>query len=267
MKRKIFNWIKIIAAVYGIAGIAIYYLQDYILFKPEVKRLSEAYNFSIPHKEINIRYDPYSNLNIVQFTCDTPQRGVVLYFHGNRKNIGWYAKFAPNFTRHGYEVWMLDYPGFGKSTGTLTEERLYEYAHQLYKLANTRFGKDSIIIYGKSMGTGIAAELASKRGCRRLILETPYYSMQALATHYFPIYPVKRMIHYQLPTYEYLKDIIAPVSLLHGSSDWTIPYSNASQLKTVIKKTDEFITIEGGSHNDLNDFPLFRQKLDSLLSK
>jgi uncharacterized protein len=267
MKRKIFKWTRAILLIYGIVGIAIYYLQDYILFKPESKPASESYNFSIPHKEINIRYDSNANLNIVQFTCDTPSKGVVLYFHGNRKNIGWYAKFAPNFTKHGYKVWMLDYPGFGKSTGTLTEQRLYDYAHQLYKLARVNFGKDSIIIYGKSMGTGIAAQLASKRDCRRLILETPYYSMHALATNYFPMYPVKKMIHYRLPTYEYIKEVFAPVSVLHGTDDWTIPYRNAIRLKTVLKPIDEFITIEGGSHNNLNDYPEFKNKLDSLLKK
>jgi uncharacterized protein len=260
MKRKIFKWIRALLLVYGIVGIAIYYLQDYILFKPETKPALEPYNFSIPHKEVNIRYDSNANLNIVQFTCDTPAKGVVLYFHGNRKNIGWYAKFAPNFTKHGYEVWMLDYPGFGKSTGALTEQRLYD-------LARVSFDKDSIIIYGKSMGTGIAAQLASKRDCRRLILETPYYSMHALATNYFPIYPVKKMIHYRLPTYEYLPEVFAPVSILHGTDDWTIPYRNASRLKSVLKPADEFITIEGGSHNDLNNFALFRHKLDSLLAK
>jgi uncharacterized protein len=203
----------------------------------------------------------------VQFTCDTPAKGVVLYFHGNRKNIGWYARYAPNFTKNGYEVWMLDYPGYGKSTGKLTEALLYEYAHQLYKLARASFGADSIVLYGKSMGTGVVAELASKKNCRRLILETPYYSMQALAANYFPIYPVKRMIHYQLPTYQYVKTINAPVSILHGTSDWTIPYRNAARLKGVLKPSDEFIIIEGGSHNDLNDFALYHQKLDSLLAK
>ena len=89
------------------------------------------------------------------FPQDSVRRGVVLYFHGNKKNIGWYAKYAENFTRHGYEVWMIDYPGYGKSTGRFTENDLYDYALALYKMAKFQFGGDNIIIYGKSMGTGI----------------------------------------------------------------------------------------------------------------
>jgi uncharacterized protein len=264
-RRKLFRWIKIILIAYGLIGIAVYYLQDYILFHPESLSRNHRFGFKEPHKDINIPYDNQSNLNIVEFTTLQPVRGVVLYFHGNRKNISWYAHYAGNFTRHGYEVWMIDYPGYGKSTGPITEQRLYDYAVQLYKLARSRFAKDSIVIYGKSMGTGIAAYIASKRDCKQLILETPYYSMTSLMGHYLPIYPVSRMIHYKIPTWQYLKEVIAPVTIFHGTSDGIIPYGNALQLESSLKPADQFITIEGGSHNDLNDFPLFHQKLDSLL--
>jgi hypothetical protein len=191
-------------------------------------------------------------------------KGVVLYLHGNRDNIGWYEPFAANFTKNGYEVWMMDYPGYGKSTGPCTEPRLYEYATQLYVLARSRFGADSITIYGKSLGTGIATWLASRKNCKQLVLEAPYYSMTALAGYYFPIYPVGRMIHTKLPTGQYLAKVIAPVTILHGSSDWIIPHSNAEKLAAVFKPADRLITIPGGSHNNLNDFPLFHQALDSL---
>jgi pimeloyl-ACP methyl ester carboxylesterase len=227
----------------------------------------KKYDFNYPHRELNIPYDAETNINIVQFkTADSPSHGVVLYFHGNKKNIGWYARHTPDFTGKNYEVWMPDYPGFGKSTGKFTESRLYDYALQLYKLARTRYQPSNIIIYGKSMGTGIAAELAAVRDCRYLILETPYYSMSSLAKHYFPIYPVDRMMHYHFPTNEYLPKVTAPVILFHGTDDGIIPYSNAQKLRPLLKSGDEFITIPGGSHNDLDQFPLFHQKLDSLLN-
>jgi len=263
--KKIFRWIKVILMMYGLIGIAIYYLQDTILFHPESMAKDHNYDFAIAHKEINIPYNDSSNINIIQFTTAENAKGVVLYFHGNRKNISWYAKYAPNFTKHGYEVWMIDYPGYGKSTGSLTEQRLYDYAAQLYILAASRFAKDNIILYGKSMGSGLAAYIASRKNCKELILETPYYSITSLAAHYFPVYPVGRMIHYKIPSYQYLQQVIAPVTIFHGTSDGVIPYSNAEKLKPFLKPADEFVTIKGGSHNDLNDFPLFHQKLDSLL--
>jgi pimeloyl-ACP methyl ester carboxylesterase len=266
--RKIFfRWIKIILLIYALLGIALYYLQDYIMFHPAPIEKHRKYEFGYSHREINIPYDKESNLNIIEFATkdDTVPKGVVLYFHGNRKNIGWYAKYSPNFTSHQYEVWMIDYPGFGKSTGKFTEQRLYDYALQIYKLARSKYQPKDIIIYGKSMGTGIATQLASIRDCKYLVLETPYYSMTSLVSHYFPIYPVSRMLHYHFPTNEFIQKVTAPVIIFQGTDDGVVPYSNAEQLKPLLKPGDEFVTIDKGSHNDLNDFAIFKQKIDSLL--
>lgn len=260
-----FKWIKIVLAAYVIIGLAFYFLQDMVLFHPVSLKPTHRYNFKEPHRDINMRLDSVSNLNVIEFTTADTARGVILYFHGNKKNIAWYAKYASNFTKHGYEVWMIDYPGYGKSTGRFTEKDLYVYALALYQMADLRFNSDSIIIYGKSMGTGIAAELASTQKCRQLILETPYYSFTSLGKHYLPFYPVSYMLHFKMPTFEYIPKVKVPVTIFHGTADWIIPYSNAVKLKPLLKSADEFVTIENGSHNDLNNFSLFHYKLDSLL--
>lgn len=265
--KKIWKWFKIITIIYIAGGVALYFLQDAILFHPIRLKNDHQYVFPEPHKDINIPIDNESNLNIIQFlSTDTVTKGVVLYFHGNKRNISWYAKYPPFFTRHGYEVWMMDYPGFGKSTGKFSEKILYDRALTMYRFAMTRFSAEHIIIYGKSMGTGIAAQLASIRDCRRLILETPYYDFPSVIKHYLPVYPVDLMIHYQFPTYTYLQDVAAPVSIFHGTKDGVITYDNAGRLKKYLKPQDEFITIEGGHHNDLYKFKLTIEKLDSLLS-
>ena len=162
---------------------------------------------------------------------------------------------------------MIDYPGYGKSTGALTEQKLYDWSLTLYKLARARFLPDNIVIYGKSMGTGIASQLAAIRDCRHLVLETPYYSMPSIIDNYLPIYPVNQMIHYKLPTWKYLRDVTAPVTIFHGTDDWVIPYRNSMRLRPELKPTDLYLTVNGGKHNDLFEFPLVTQKLDSILSK
>lgn len=265
MKRW-WTWLRILILIYCVIGIVLYYLQDYILFHPVEVDQKKAYAFSIPHKEVNIPYSANSTMHIVQFTVpDSPRRGVVLYFHGNKKNISWYARFAPVFTKNRWEVWMIDYPGFGKSTGVFTEQKLYDWALTLYKLARANFPPDSIVIYGKSMGTGIASQLASIRDCRHLVLETPYFDMPSIIDNYLPIYPVDKMIHYKLPTWKYLQNVTAPVTILHGTDDWIIPYRNAKRLKPYLKSNDVFVTVEDGNHNNLYTFPLVTHTLDSLL--
>jgi pimeloyl-ACP methyl ester carboxylesterase len=131
-------------------------------------------------------------------------------------------------------------------------------------LARTRYETGNIVIYGKSMGTGIAAQLASVRDCKYLLLETPYFSMTSLAAHYFPIYPVSRLIHYKFPTNEYLKEVTAPVIIFHGSSDGVIPFDQSRRLAEGFKHGDQLVRIENGSHNNLTEFPIYQSKLDSL---
>ncbi len=264
--KKLWKWFKIIALVYVMIGAALYFLQDLFIFHPRKLPADYKYQFDFPFRQIDLPVTGKKTLSIVQFTVpDSVRKGIVLYFHGNRQNINRYAKYAANFTRNGYEVWMMDYPGYGKSTGKRSEKILYADALILYKMAISKVSVEHIIIYGKSLGTGIAAQLASVRDCKRLILETPYYSMDALAKHYFFIYPVLPMTKYTLPTYQHFEFIKAPVTIFHGTKDAVIPYKQASWL-TEKKNGTELITIEKGQHNNLADFPLFQQKLDSLLA-
>ena len=267
MNRKIiFRWLKIIILLYSSIGIALYYVQEKFLFHPEKLSAAYVYHFNVPFEELNIPFNDTDTLNMIKFfPADSVRRGVVVYYHGNKENIERYAKFAGNFTKHGYEVWMEDYPGFGKSTGERTEKKMYQQALQIQKMAAAKYGKDSIIIYGKSFGTGIAAYVASESDNKRLILETPYYSIPSLFSCYAPIYPTSKMSTYKIPLNEFLADVKYPITIFHGTDDGVIPYRNAARLKKIVKPTDEFITIEKGTHQNLNGFTLMQQKLDSLL--
>jgi uncharacterized protein len=267
MKRKIiFRWIKIIVLLYSIIGIALFYLQEKFLFHPEKLAANYVFKFDTPFQEINIPFNEVDTVNMVKFfPKDSVRRGVVLYFHGNKQNIERYAKFVTNFTKHGYEVWMEDYPGFGKSSGDRAEKKMYQQALVIQKMALSKYGTDSIILYGKSFGTGIAAYVASQTNCKQLILETPYYSIPDLFGCYAFIYPTERMSTYKIPTYKYLQDVTCPISIFHGTNDGVIPYRCAAKLKTVLKPADEFITVEMGTHHNLATFNLYKTKLDSLL--
>jgi len=266
MKKIAIRLLKIAIIVYLLVGIGLYFFQEKLLFHPTVLAQDYVFNLKDSFTEQTIRYDSSTSYHLIKFHTATACKGVVLYFHGNRGNIIRYQRFVKNFTKNGYEVWMMDYPGFGKSTGLLNEQMLYEEALQLYKMAKAIYQPGQIIIYGKSLGTGIAAQLASRRDCRRLILETPYYDIVSAASNYAWMYPLSWMVKYNIPTHLYLQKVTAPVTIFHGTSDEVISYSSASKLKAVLKKGDEFITLDGGNHRNLNSFPLMQQKLDSLLS-
>jgi len=265
-RKKIFNWIKVIIVIYCVIGIALYYLQDRILFHPKKLATEHVFKFAGPFEELSIPMNETDTISMIKFfPKDSVRRGVVVYYHGNMENIEHYARFAGNFTAKGYEVWMEDYPGYGKSRGERTEAKLYAQALQVMRMAAGKYSADSIIIYGRSFGSGIAAYVASLSGCKELILETAYYSIPDLFNTFSFIYPSGYMSEYKIPTWKYLQDVQEPISIFHGDKDWIIPYRCAAKLKAVLKPTDRFICIQGGSHNDLNDFRQFHEGLDSLL--
>jgi alpha-beta hydrolase superfamily lysophospholipase len=266
-KRTIIRTIKILLIVYALGGILLWHFQEKLLLHPKSVPATFFYDFKLPHRELLIPVDEKDTLNIVQFyaAATTKRKGAVLFFHGNRDNIKRYLRYAIPLTNKGYDVWMADYPGFGKTTGQFTEQRVYQDARIVYQLATKEFSPDSVIIYGKSLGSGIAAELASVKKCRRLILETPYYSIPQLARDHFLIYPTNRMSRFRFPTHEYLSYIESPVTIFHGTDDGVIPYKHAARLKNSLKSKDEFVTVPDAIHNNLLDFQLFRNKLNDLL--
>jgi uncharacterized protein len=261
--RKIIKTLLIICIIYVTGGIVLWLTQDLILFHPKPLAADHQYQFEQPFEEINIPVKD-RNLHMVKFPAEGNRKGIVLFFHGNRKNVEHYKRYTSFFTSSGFELWMPDYPGFGKTTGARTEKNMYDDAIRIYTMARREFEPSSIIIYGKSMGTGVASFIAAEKPSAALILETPYYSIDALAKHYFPIYPVIPMTKYSFPIHQYLPKVNSPITIFHGTRDEVIPYAQAEKLAKE-NPSASLVTISGGKHNNLSSFPLFKMKIDSLL--
>jgi pimeloyl-ACP methyl ester carboxylesterase len=236
-KKILYRWIKVVVLVYCSVGIAIYYGQDRLIFHPVKAERNSWYHFDQPSTELNLNYDPNTNLNIVEFKAtdrpaDSMAKGVVLFFHGNAGNNAGYASRAVDPAAKGYELWMMDYPGFGKSTGARDEESLYKYSLLFYKLARSRWKPDQIQIEGVGVGAGIAAQLAAVRDCRRLTLEDASYSLTASwRRRGLFLYPLGSLLHYHFPIYKYLPAVTAPVTLIHSDK----------RLQLLLKPGDVFV--------------------------
>jgi hypothetical protein len=159
----------------------------------------------------------------------------------------------------------MEYPSFGKSKGTLTEKNCTDWALQTYKLARKKFSPQQIIIYGKSLGTGVATQLASVRDCKNLILESPYYNLAAVFKPYLFLYPLTRLMHFHFPTNEYIQKVDAPITIFHGTNDWLIPIHNSEQLTSFFTTGDTLIKLDRGGHHGLDSFPEFKSKMAELL--
>ncbi len=268
-KKKLIKLTKWIAIMYILVGVVLYFSQEQFLFHG--KKLDANYSFQFADqtiKEFNTKSANGENLNYVVFyPSDTNNiKGVAIYFHGNQANIARYAHHARRFTAEGMVVYMPDYPGFGKSTGKITEAIMKADAQTIYNIATNRYLQKPILLYGKSMGTGVASYLAANNAINYLVLETPYYSLPTIYDDFTWIYPTKALLKFQFNNYEMLPKVKAPIQIFHGTKDWLISIKNASKLKKYLKSSDEFVTIPGANHNNVADYQIYTDKLDSVLS-
>ena len=264
------NWLNIliiVAAAYIVISIAIYYLQDYLLFKPE--KLPEDFQFHYGNQE-TIEYNMETRdgavINGVRFVPKGESRGVVLYLKGNSKSIKGWGKFAVDFTRHNFNVLMVDYRGFGKSTGRRSQKAIKRDLQEVYNKIKEQTTEDRIILYGRSLGSGFAAKLASMNHPRKLILDAPYYSLTKVTARYAPFMPLSVLLKYPLPTYKWLKYVRCPIHIIHGTNDKLIPYKTSVKLSKVNPKLTKLYTVIGGGHKNLNNFESYHSMLDDILN-
>ena len=259
--------VLLIFAIYIGISIALYYLQDYMLFKPE--KLPEDFQFDYENqetKEYNLETRDGAIINGLRFFPKGESKGVVLYLKGNSKSIKGWGKFAVDFTRHGYNVLMVDYRGFGKSTGKRSQKAIKRDLQLVYNKIKEQTTEDRIVLYGRSLGSGFAAKLASLNNPKMLILDAPYYSLTKVTARYAPFMPLSLLIKYPLPTYKWLKYVQCPIHIIHGTNDKLIPYKTSVKLSKVNPKLTKLHTVIGGGHKDLNNFESYHRMLGDIIN-
>lgn len=270
LKLPMAYWVSllvfILVAYIGIS-IALYYLQDYMLFKPE--KLPKDFQFAYENqqtKEYNLETRDGAVINGLRFFPKGKSKGVVLYLKGNSKSIKGWGKFAVDFTRHGYDVLMVDYRGFGKSTGRRSQKAIKRDLQQIYNKLKEMTAEENIILYGRSLGSGFAAKLASMNHPRLLVLDAPYYSLKKVTARYAPFMPLSLLLKYPLPTYKWLKYVQCPIHIIHGTNDKLIPYNTSVKLSKVNPGLTKLHTVIGGGHKNLNNFESYHLMLDDILN-
>lgn len=255
----------IVLMVYIAVSILLFFLQDYFLFKPE--KLAKDFQFYYENQETeeyNIETRDGATINGLRFKAQKP-KGVVFYLKGNSKSIRGWGKFAVDFTRHGYDVIMVDYRGFGKSTGRRTQKAVKRDMQVVYNRIKENVSEKYIILYGRSLGSGFATKLASMNNPKMLILDAPYYSLSKVAKKYIPFMPLSLLIKFPMPTYKWLKYVKCPIHIIHGTDDRLIPYKTSVKLSRIKPDTTTLHTVIGGGHKNLNTFESYHAMLTKII--
>ena len=248
-----------------------YYRQEEMLFQKAVLPETHVFTYEEPFKEIFLDTDRHARLNALYFYVEQP-KGIVLYFHGRGGNLdNNMGRISHEFTDRGYDFFAIDYRGFGKSRGKLSEDALYQDADYSYNFLLDYFPEDQIIIYGCSLGTGVATYVASRHRPKGLILEAPYYSILDLTPRrvpYIPRFLIPILLKYHFRTDKWILNVDSPIHIFHGTDDELVPYASSTRLIELIEEKDDasLISIEKGRHNNLSHYPKYQLKIDQILN-
>jgi len=267
MKRTLLKILKIfiiLLALYILACGLLFIFQEKLIFFPQ--KLDKNYQFSFDQKfeEINIKTQDNISLNGLLFKADS-SKGLIFYLHGNAGSLSSWGDVAKTYTDLTYDLFMLDYRGYGKSEGSISSQgQLFKDIQQAYDELKKKYSEDKIIVLGYSIGTGLAAKLASTNNPRLLILQAPYYSLTDMMRHTYPIIPTF-ILKYKLETNEFIKDCKMPIVDFHGNQDEVIYYGSSLKLKELFNKSDTLITLNGQKHNGMTDNPDYITEIKKIL--
>jgi alpha-beta hydrolase superfamily lysophospholipase len=254
----------LLASFYAFLCIAIYFFQHLLFFRPEILSKHFKYQYAFPFEEMNFDMEDGGRINAIHFKVPN-SRGVIYYLKGNSRSIKGWGKFAKDFVGNGYDFFMMDYRGFGKSRGKRSQHKLFGDAHFLYQWLRNHYPEEKIIVYGRSFGSGIAARISSWNKPRLLVLDSPYFSFLYNAKRFAWFLPLPWLMKYDLRTDQYLETISVPVHIIHGTKDKLISFNQSEMLKELHPDKVTLHPIEDARHNNLPDFPEFFELLYDIL--
>lgn len=270
-RKSILRATWLICACYALFCLLFYFKQEWFLLEPNVDPTGMVpsdlegadYNITIDQQHggpAKIHYRKYA-------TPASPPKGTVFYLHGNKGNMDkceWETAF---FLELGYDVWTMDYRGFGGSSGTSSESALEQDAAAVYSqiIKQLKGQEESLVIWGRSFGSGVAASVAASNKPRMLVLETPYWSLVDAVRQKHPYIP-SILFRYKLPSHEFLESVNCPIHLIHGTQDEKIPFNSSERLAMLREESNRPANghaIMCGKHNlrDRREFAEISNKI------
>ena len=275
--KTIFRFCVIFLVVYVAVLALLYFFQERLIFFPSKLEPNHDFSFDRPFEEINLDVNGtrISGLKFLAQSRDggrdlsgegKAKNGAAIFFHGNAGNLQGWGGYARFFTDLGYDFYLFDYRGYGKSGGEISsQEQLYSDADAMMRLVLREYDAGEVAAVGYSVGSGLAARAAQKYGAKRLVLIAPYFSLEELAREKMPFVP-KFLIKYKIPTFEFVGGFGRPVTIFHGEHDELIGVDNSRRLLRFLKPGDKIYELNAG-HNDIPGLSELWEKLAQRLSK
>jgi len=240
----------------------LYFNQERLIFPATTLPADYRFNYDQPFEEITVAV-PGGSLDALLFRQDHP-RGLVFYLHGNVGDLTTWTTGLEFYRRTNYDLFIFDYRGYGKSTGRIeSEAQLNADVRAAWNAIAPRYRDQPIVVFGRSLGTGLATQLAADVNPAMLVLVTPYYSMVDAAKRQYPFAPAF-LVKYPLHTDKLIGSVKSPVLLVAGTQDLLTPLADSEHLKALARSPVELLIVEGAGHNNIHQFPAY---LDGLANR
>jgi fermentation-respiration switch protein FrsA (DUF1100 family) len=250
----IVRWVLITGVCgYALLVAVLYVAQRAMLYHPVAARIRPA-QAGLPEAEEVVLETSDGETVIAWHVPPRDDKPVVIYFHGNAEIVAWQVERHLATIANGTGLIAPNFRGYGGSTGTPTEAGLHRDAATAYAFAAARYPPERIVLWGHSLGTGVAVKLAAEKPIAKLILEAPYSSTADVAAALFPYVPVRWLMKDQLHSDEWIGAVWVPVLMMHGARDDVIDIRFGEQLFALAHEPKRFIRYGNGGHNDLDDY-------------
>lgn len=241
---------------------AMLWRQESLLFYPV--KLAADFQFNKPdviERQIAV---PGASLSALHFR-QPKARGLIFFLHGNAGNLDIWLPDTQDYRRAGFDVFMIDYRGFGKSTGKISSEaQLHADVLAAWKSVAPEYAGRPIVIYGRSLGSGLALKLASEVESTQVVLVSPYSSFVQLGRDHFPWVP-PFATRYSMRSDQWIAQVSEPILMLHGARDQLVSVEHAYQLKA-LHPSAELLVLPDAAHGDIHEFPTYTAALMSKLA-
>lgn len=256
----------IIIALYLVIVFMLLTFQEQLIFRSESLPQDHVFTSEIPFEELFLKASDGAILNGLHYKQANP-KGVLLYFHGNAQTLEYWGKWAEQLSkRYQYDVVIMDYRGYGKSSGKRNHKAMLADGLLFYEYCKTKFSETQITIFGRSLGGAFATHIAAKTNAKLLVLESTFTSVYEIASKRFWFLPLKWLLQYPFQNDQNIQQITMPTYIIHGTEDGIVPYKHGEILyEKSGSGSKKFYTINGGFHNDLVSNPEYFQALDEIL--
>jgi uncharacterized protein len=250
----VLKWLLIIAAVGYLGALALLFVkQRAMLFPIPTRERTSPQAAGFPEAEEHVLAAGDGEKVIVWHVPAKPGHPVILYFPGNGDFLAGRVRHFRDMTSDGTGLIALSYRGYAGSSGYPSEPGILQDAAAAYAFATARYTADRIVVWGFSLGTGVAVALAAEQPIGKLILEAPYTSTADIAGAAFPFMPVRWLMHDQFRSDERIARVNAPLLIMHGTDDPVIPIVFGERLFALAREPKKLVRCPGGGHDNLDD--------------